>query len=199
MPEWCAYAKKIKDCIEITTVHHGTHVAEARRIIEDGMIEARLVYDESLLNTTRTSVTWFSPNIWVNGSRYGTVQFTFPWRKLLGGRNIYWVEVIKEYQPHACRFLLTDRTLKNTDLVEYDPETAFGPLRHRNGRWYRNPNVTLEFMLDEHVNVRCQRTVICRASPKILQCGRELWAAFAKEIRRNDDSPHFGPLPWLEG
>jgi hypothetical protein len=178
LPEWSAYAKAIKHCVSLDVVHHGTHVADARRIIEDGMIEARLVYDESLLNQTRTCVTWFSPNVWVDGSRYGTVQFSFAWPPLLGNRNIFWVEVIKKYQPHACRFLLTKRKLhKQNKLKPYDAETERGPLRLRDGKWYRNPDVTLEFMLDEDADIsKCHEVTVVKHHPTYCSqsgnCGR---------------------------
>jgi hypothetical protein len=159
-------------------VHHGTHVADARRIIEDGQIEARLVYDKSLLNQTRTCVTWFSPNVWVDGSRYGTVQFSFAWAPLVQGRKLFWVEVIKKYTPHACRFLLTKRKQLNDDRLKfYDAESESGPLRLHDGTSYRNPDVTLEFMLDEDADIsKCHELSFVKHHPTYCSqrgnCGR---------------------------
>src|SRR5215472_9733574 len=93
--EWKQYA--ISDSfsrIPNEYVCHVCHVEDAVRIFEDGEIRPSLVSDESKLRTTRTIVTWLSPNHWVNGFRYGNVAFQFEWKRLIAGKQLYWVEAI---------------------------------------------------------------------------------------------------------
>ena len=70
------------------------HIADARRIIEDNRVRARIVYDESQLNRSRTHVCWVSANTWAYGSIYGTVEFSFKWSDLVAGKQVYWVEAM---------------------------------------------------------------------------------------------------------
>lgn len=98
MPEWDPYKIKfpkpgspLKGALPLETVHHVVHVPAARRILEDGKLRAGLVYDESRLKKSRTSVTWLSANSWGQGSIYGNVQFSFAWSDLIGERHFYWV------------------------------------------------------------------------------------------------------------
>lgn len=133
-------------------VNHVVHLAAARRILEDGRLKAGLVYDESVLKSSRIGVTWLSANTWGLGSIYGNVQFTFPWSKLIAGRNCYWVEVMADYRPPAFRILFTDRDLSDSAYIKsYDPSSDDGPLRQDKGIWYRNPNYTSEFMLEADI------------------------------------------------
>jgi hypothetical protein len=157
MPEWTPYkiklpagpARRPGEAAELETVHHVVHVPEARRVLEDGVLRAGLIYDQSRLNKSRTCVTWLSANNWAFGSIYGNVQFEFPWADIIRGRSVYWVEAMTEYNPHAYRLLVTDRDLSGSRFVEvYDPATAKGPLRERDGTWYWNPDFTSEFMID---------------------------------------------------
>lgn len=144
---------------ELTTVHHVVHIPVARRILEDGHIRAGLVYDESKLNKSRIAVSWLSANTWANGSIYGNVRFTFPWDAIMKGRRFYWVEVMKDYRPHAYRILMTDRDLTRSKYVEaryieaYEPTSAKGPLRERNGEWYWNDQYTSEFMIESDIDL----------------------------------------------
>jgi hypothetical protein len=178
MPEWEQYCCKIpkpdagferKNCSHLHEVHHVAHISDACRIIEDGKLKAGLVYDESRLNTTRTSVTWLSPNTWAPGSIYGTVQFTFNWSDVLGDRSVYWVEAITRYRPSAYRFLLTDRQLTAADQIQaYDAKKEEGPLRYRNGAWYWNESYSCEFMLDAQLSLKyCQRVEFVKHRPDI--------------------------------
>lgn len=109
MPEWTPYRCNIPApgqtgfsqsiCATLDEVYHVAHVPAACRILEDGMIRAGLIGDESRLKKTRTSVIWVSGNYWNPGSIYGTVQFTFPWKELIRGKRIYWVEVMDYPNP----------------------------------------------------------------------------------------------------
>ncbi len=64
-------------CLELQTVSHVTHIQAAINIIRDGQIDARLVFDESRFNSSRTLVVWVSPNEWGDkGFFYGHVRFS---------------------------------------------------------------------------------------------------------------------------
>jgi hypothetical protein len=64
----------------------------------------------------------------------------------------------------AYRFLITDRDLSGVSLLRpYDPATARGPLRLRNGIWYWNGEYTSEFMLD--IDLPLRRCVEISAIP----------------------------------
>lgn len=128
-------------------VHHVTHTPAALRIIEDRKISRGLIYDECILNDSRTTVAWLSPNEWSRGSRYGNVEFTYDFSGLVAGRRIYWVEAQTKYTPTACRFLITDEDVKQLPVLPYDPAKEDGPLRHAGGLWYWNFRFTGEFML----------------------------------------------------
>jgi hypothetical protein len=109
-PEWTKYSFDVSEfrAAVLSRVNHVAHLPDARAIIDSGQIAARPVYDESRLNKTRLHVCWASANYWSTGSIYGTVEFAFPWAKLIEGRRLYWVEAIEAYRPTAYRFLLTD-------------------------------------------------------------------------------------------
>jgi hypothetical protein len=162
MTEWARYSCEIptgsrsraSDCAALEDVFHVAHVADARRIIEDGKLKARLVYDESRLNRTRMHVCWVSANSWSSGSIYGTVEFTFKWSDLVKGKQVYWVEAMTDYSPEAYRFLLTDRDPASlAHVLPYDPQTSDGPLRRKGDEWYWNPRFTSEFMIDADLSL----------------------------------------------
>ncbi len=164
MTEWLEFSFKLPTAksgsdgaVDIDRVYHVAHISSARRILEDGQIRAGLIYDESRLNTTRTSVSWFSANTWGNGSIYGSVQFAFSWSDLSASKQFYWVEAIKKYNPPAFRILLSERTKDQTGmLTPYNPSSECGPLRTKDDIWYRNRNLTSEFMIDGNIDLsRC--------------------------------------------
>ncbi|MGY3484439.1 hypothetical protein ACVW1C_002322 [Bradyrhizobium sp. USDA 4011] len=159
MPEWTPYRLTLPTSAtarayhELKTVHHVVHVPGARRILEDDRIRAGLIYDESRLNKSRTCVAWVSANTWGPGSIYGNVQFSFSWRDIIRGRQLYWVEAIK-YSPHAYRLLVTNRDLSNSrHVTPYDPRTDKGPVVRQGGRWYWNGDYTSEFMVDSDLEL----------------------------------------------
>jgi len=80
-------------CTVLRSAHHVTHAEAALRILDDGKITRGLIYDESVLNDTRTTVVWLSPNTWY----WGNVQFTFDFSDIVAGRKIYWVEAQTKY------------------------------------------------------------------------------------------------------
>ena len=65
MPVWSKYGirlpsrslKRPAHCERLTEIYHVAHAPDAIRIIEDKMLKARPVYDQSRLNRTRTHVT----------------------------------------------------------------------------------------------------------------------------------------------
>ncbi|MFC3695563.1 hypothetical protein ACFOWB_25355 [Chenggangzhangella methanolivorans] len=136
----------------LSQVYHTTHRLSATRIIEDGRVKRGLVYDESELNKTRTTVSWVSPNHWRDGYRYGSVRFGFNWSLFADQSHFYWVECI-EYSPPACRFLITERDLSSElpALTRYDPMSHLGPLLFDGVDWRRNRAIALELMIDDDI------------------------------------------------
>ena len=153
MPAWEEYRIRSGQEAEIENVRHIAHVPTAKRIVEDGKIKSGLIYDQSALNRSRISVVWLSANTWADGSMYGTVEFEFPWNDIVSGQNIYWVEAITEYNPPAFRFLLSRRDVTSRHVQRYNPERDDGPLRLRNGKWFRAAHLTSEFMVEEDVSL----------------------------------------------
>lgn len=154
MHEWNNYSFKIGEGVSVSTVYHVAHLPAAKRIFDDGCLRAGLVYDESKLNKSRICVTWLSANTWELGSIYGNIQFAFDWEAIAKDRKVYWVEVMTRYNPHAYRFLLTDRDMSRSPyVVKYDPTKEKGPLRLRDGKWYRHKNYTSEFMIEADISL----------------------------------------------
>lgn len=152
MPDWEEYRIR-GDEREIGSVYHVTHVPTGKRIVEDGQVNSGLIYDRSLLNRSRISVAWLSANTWAQGSLYGTISFAFPWADIIKDQNIYWVEAITDYSPTAFRFLLTKRDGPSRHLQPYDPRRDDGPLRLRDGKWFRAGRLTSEFMIEEDLSL----------------------------------------------
>lgn len=196
MSEWTRYGitsasnGRIKGGSILEDVYHVVHAPTARRILEDGRLEARIVNDDSRLRKSRIAVTWLSANTWAHGSIYGNVQFSFPWAKQIDGLRFYWVEAMTRYEPHAYRILLTDRDLSESKLVqEYDPYSDKGPLRERDGVWYWNDQYTSEFMVEgdisledctdlnfiSHHNSICRPHGIACRNQKVLPCQTAGW------------------------
>jgi hypothetical protein len=148
-------------------VHHVTHIDAALRILDDGRIARSLIFDASILNQTRTTVVWMAPNVWVHGSRYGNVQFSFDFADLARGRTLYWVEAITGYSPHAVRFLLSARDVSALPVRPYDPETTKGPVRFRDGTWWWRSNLTPEFMIDDSIALeKCRKVEFIQHHPR---------------------------------
>ena len=168
-------------------------MSDACRIIEDRKIKAGLIGDESRLRKSRTSVCWLSANSWPSpGSLYGVIQFKFSWEDIIRDNKVYWVEAITKYRPSAYRFLITDRDLSNSTLVQsYDPTRAEGPLRLRGEEWYWSGKYTSEFMLDANLPLRrCveisaikHRADLCRLHrPRCPEAARSTWSTGAQML-----------------
>lgn len=138
---------------ELDDVYHIVHPQAASYILDEGRIRTGVVYDESRLNKSRTTVIWLSANLWSAGSIYGTVRFRFPWKKLIDGCQFYWVEAMA-YSPPAYRILVTKNDYSHLGLTPYDPATHRGPLRSIGDSWYRNRNCTAEFMIDRDLELK---------------------------------------------
>lgn len=155
MNEWDDYKIKIPkpgeradNVSELDEINHVVHPAAARRILVDGKIRAGIVHDESRMNNSRHHVVWLSANTWAPGSIYGTVQFTFPWEKVIEGRKMFWVEAMTYPNP-AYRLLVTNKDVSHLAFLKpYDPAVDKGPVRFRNGTWYWNSKDTSEFLVD---------------------------------------------------
>jgi hypothetical protein len=154
MPPWASYRIRPENEVEMEVVRHIAHVSTAKRIVEDERIKSGLIYDESVLNRSRISVVWLSANTWAKGSMYGTVEFEFPWDDIADRRNIYWVEAITTYKPEAFRLLLSRNEVTSRYVHPYDPEKDDGPLRLRDGKWFRAGHLTSEFMVEDDLHLR---------------------------------------------
>lgn len=141
------------DCRPFVQVGHVSHADVAMSIVESGLIRKGLVFDESRLNVERILVTWFSPNYWSPGYRYGNVRFDFNFDSLVAGKKYYWVEAIA-YGIAACRILVTDQD-HSAILLAYDPTTGDGPWWYdvSTDTHYFNSNHTLEFMFECDVRI----------------------------------------------
>ena len=146
--EWEQYP--LIDPTDIEFVAYTAHVETALRIIEDKNIRAGLVYDDSRLKRYRTVVTWFSPNVWAPGSRYGNIAFKVPFEQLYSDfPKTYWVETA-EYAVAAPRIFFS--TTENKRLIAYDPDSDDGPWKQspRHGH-QRNGDICLEILVEGDV------------------------------------------------
>jgi hypothetical protein len=134
-------------------VYHICHLEDAVDIVEDGEIRSTLIWDASILNTTRTCVSWVSANEWYQGSLYGNISFAYDWEALIDGYDLYWVEAMTDYNPTAFRLLLSNDSDIEAEVIPYDPRTDDGPLILKDGKWYRNSQLTSEFMLAFNLNL----------------------------------------------
>jgi hypothetical protein len=148
------------DCCPCTEVSHVSHAEAALRIVGDGKIRKGLVFDHSKLNTERILVTWLSPNYWSSGFRYGNVRFSYDFASLVEGKNYYWVEDITDYNPAACRILVTSED-RSSKLPDYDPTSRDGPWWHDTTKntHYVNGGYCLEFMFEADLPLRKARQV----------------------------------------
>jgi hypothetical protein len=140
---------------EIVEIFHIAHRDDAKRILDAGKVVPGLIYDKSKLNVHRIQVVWTSPNVWNEGSLYGTVSFATP-VSVLDGRTLYWVEEMPDYTPVALRILASAETdLEDRyPVVRFDPTQFGGPLhRTENGQWIRLTNFNYEIMLDSPLNL----------------------------------------------
>lgn len=135
-------------------VTHTSHINSAINILKAGEIKQSLVFDESRLNTKRILVSWFSPNEWHTGYRYGNIRFNFNFSDLIANKKYYWVEV-GHYQIPAPRILITD-TDNDYHLERYDPTFKDGCYwwynAENNVHYYRN-DACLEVMIESSVSL----------------------------------------------
>ena len=136
----------------LTTVRHTTHLVPAIRIAEARALVARLIYN-GVLRETRTKVVYFSPNYWAEGSRYGTFEFAVAWSELLKGRDMYWVDEIRDYKYPIYRFLLTSRDVSALPVERYDPALDDGPIRRIGDDWFWATGYAAEIVIDEDLSL----------------------------------------------
>ena len=140
-------------CRPFSRVFHITHLNNSYQILDNNSIIARRVADKSRLNTKRILVVWLSPNDWNAGSLYGNISFEYEFSEIIRNRNYYWVEVMTDYEPHACRILITNNEY---DFLEtYDPRISDGPwwFDEEHNTHFRNGEYTLEFMLESDLQL----------------------------------------------
>lgn len=140
------------DCVQFSEISHVSHVSSSIEILKDEKIKAGLVFDKSRLNDARILVTWFSPNHWADGFRYGTIKFKFALADIIKKKNFYWIESIA-YGIPACRILVTEKN--HPKLVIYDPEIGDGPWWYdkANDKHYYNNDYCLEFMVEQDISI----------------------------------------------
>jgi hypothetical protein len=200
-PEWYAYRigelpsgqRENDDCFSFESVHYNCHIGDAFSVFANGRIQSSLVWDESKLRNTRACVSWASANTWANGSIYGNVRFEFDWKKLIDGKQFYWVEAMTKYNPPAFRILITEEPQPN--LQKYDAESKDGPVYYhsKNDKWYRNGKFTSEFLFDSNLSLNeCTRVVFddhhtsyCRKTgPQCAYIGKPAAEAGAELVAR---------------
>jgi hypothetical protein len=153
---WSKYAVTADNTELLSEVYHVSHIETATRIAKDKKMRAGLVNDESILRTKRVLVNWLSPNDWYHGYRYGNVRFAFDFNKIVKHRRIYWVEVMEDYRPVACRLLVTLH--EHEDILPYDPASDSGPLLYvrKENKYYWNRTICLEIMTENDLSLsRC--------------------------------------------
>lgn len=142
------------NCCPLTSIFHVTHIHNSYRILEDRKISKQLIYDKSRLNRSRITVVWLSPNNWdgAGGSRYGNVQFQLDWNKVIENKKYFWIGVMDDYDPPACRILITNNDY-SSKLKEYDPTLGDGPWWSipSTGQHFWNGKICLEIMFEEDV------------------------------------------------
>jgi len=150
---------------EFTNVYHITHIPAAKHIFEADKISARLVYDSSKLNSERITVIWLSPNSWGQGSLYGNIRFTFDFNTLIANKHYYAVEVMGEYNPDACRILISDKEYEDSELLtSYEPRNKYdGPWHfdEETQKHYYLKGVTIEFMFEEGISISNSTKIDC--------------------------------------
>ncbi|MHC2801176.1 hypothetical protein ACVMII_000922 [Bradyrhizobium diazoefficiens] len=77
-------ASRVGACVKLDRIYHVTHTNSALRILDDREVGKRLISDESVLNKTRTTVVWLSPDFWNDGFRYGNVRFAYDFADIVG-------------------------------------------------------------------------------------------------------------------
>lgn len=141
---------------EFSEVYHITHFPAAKELIESGRIITQLIKDKSKLNGQDIKVVWLSPNDWYNGSLYGNVRFSYDFNDLIEDKKFYSVEVMDQYEPTACRILITNKNyIRNPLLSPYDPRAEYaGPWYiDQTGQNYYHKSYNIEFMFDSEFNI----------------------------------------------
>lgn len=133
-----------------TDVSHTSHINTSLEILATGEVLASLVCDESILRGRDVWVSWFSPNVWYVGYRYGTVRFSFNFTEMVANKSAYWVE-IAQYEIKAPRILIgTDGGL---GLELFDPTLGNGPWGVKNGEHTYRTDACLEILMNEAVSL----------------------------------------------
>lgn len=132
-------------------IHHVTHATSALRILEDGLITPSTSRELGVGGHSDRAVTWLAPNDYKDGSRYGTVRFSFDFEKLTKRRKIYWVLGADNRQTKKCVLLITDQDVGDLPVRRYYPRKSKGPLRLVDGTWMWRPDVSLKIIVDHEI------------------------------------------------
>lgn len=157
----------------VADIHHVTHPKDAQSVISRKRIQTGLIFDESILNSTRIAVVWTSPNVFGQGSLYGTTRFSFDGTQLFEDKHFYWVEAMY-YNPLALRILIADRPNDNPNLALFDPSKFDYPLyRAPDGTWYRFNNLNYELMFDSDLLLYdCRKIEVTKHITELCRKGR---------------------------
>lgn len=121
------------DCCPLTDVVHFTHISDAIRILEDGIIRPALV-DEGRLTGSGTNAIWLSPNGYPE-SFYGNIGFRFNWEQLIESKKCYWVE----NHDSGYRILISDKRSALETYPERGENGRKGPVHYdEQGEWFCN-------------------------------------------------------------
>lgn len=143
------------DITSFNVLYHVAHLDDAYVISSNGVINAGLIRDVSLLNDTRICVVWTSPNDWSSrGYIYGRVSFYLPVDRIFGDRYFYWVEEMTDYNPTALRILVSRKKIRDTRIIQFDPSEKGNPIFvDKRDRWCRLAEYNYEFMVAQDIDL----------------------------------------------
>lgn len=141
---------------EFSEVYHITHLSAAKHLLESHKIHPQLIQDQSALNGEMIKVVWLSPNEWINGSLYGNIRFSYNFNDLINNKKFYAVEVMNDYNPPACRILISDKEYQNHPVLKpYNPYIEFDGPWHidAEGRNFYYEHCNIEFMFESDLDL----------------------------------------------
>ena len=142
---------------QFATVYHITHLSASKYLLESQRIIPQLIQDKSKLNTERIKVIWLSPNEWYQGSLYGNIRFSYNFNNLIKNKKFYSVEVMSDYNPHACRILISSEEYNQHPLLSpYNPYNKYDGPWHidSNGINFYHGDYNIEFMFDDELDIK---------------------------------------------
>lgn len=141
---------------QFSDVYHITHLNAAKYLLETEKIIPQLIQDKSQLNGQLIKVVWLSPNEWIQGSLYGNVRFTYSFNDLIKDKKFYSVEVMEDYNPPACRILISDKDFSDHEILKpYDPRKQYDGPWHidEKDQNFKHESYNIEFMFDGEISI----------------------------------------------